>query len=293
MELSSAQLSVLSALQNSTDRWGESRISMDEMKEVTGYGRTSLSKSVAVLAANGYIEVTRTKRNWGKLYRNVYRVLERTSTADYIDLTTNSNTIKTTKVLNTSYLIGADALEGEKEMNKWSDDDNVGGFGLLDDEIQVGGRVHKVSKKDPKTRHQRPQEEWTAADVASEFAYRVYDKVRGIPGMVNTKDLRIALSMNRKKFGTTALIEMEVMDKFFADERSLLLLKKLPKKSHGIFLNAITANAQEVIDRYDMDEQVDEPRHEEYVYASDGKKFDNSVFGRISLEKYEANIKRA
>ena len=70
------QTTVYEAIKASRDRWGESRILMVELQDKTGYGRTSISKAVAHLSALGYISVTRTKRNLGKLHKNRYIVLK-------------------------------------------------------------------------------------------------------------------------------------------------------------------------------------------------------------------------
>ena len=70
------QTTVYEAIKASRDRWGESAILMVELQDKTGYGRTSISKAVANLSALGYISVTRTKRNYGKLYKNRYVVLK-------------------------------------------------------------------------------------------------------------------------------------------------------------------------------------------------------------------------
>jgi predicted transcriptional regulator len=70
------ELTVLKAITASADRWGESVISMAELSQVTEYGRTSLSKSVALLAASGMLQVVRTKRNYGKLYYNKYKLIK-------------------------------------------------------------------------------------------------------------------------------------------------------------------------------------------------------------------------
>jgi DNA-binding MarR family transcriptional regulator len=67
---------VFETIKLSLDRWGNSSISMVELQERTGYGRTQISKAVATLSAEGYIGVTRTKRNLGRLYKNKYSVLK-------------------------------------------------------------------------------------------------------------------------------------------------------------------------------------------------------------------------
>jgi DNA-binding MarR family transcriptional regulator len=317
LSLPPAELRVLLALRHMVDRWGEVNVTMDELKVLTGYGRTTLSKAVAGLSEAGFIDTVRTKRNLGKLSKNRYYLTpcspeqtwevksasevvlpcstERTSTASEVVTSSNSNVISNTKVKNTSYSLVATGHGGVfKEVslvNKWDDDDDIGGFGLLDGEVPASRKVRPVSKRDPKTRHQRPQEDWTAADVASEFSWRVYDKVRGIPGMVNTNKLRLALSQNRVRFGSTATIEMELMDKFFGDARNLDTIKRTPQFTHAIFLRFITANISGVVTELGMDEpEVDNYERPEYIYASDGKKFDNSMPGRKAMERYEEKI---
>ena len=289
---------LLATMTRMVNKKGELEITMDELTELTGSSRTTLWRDMSALESHGLVDIVRTKRNLGKLYKNRYRLLflcfsSETSTADtsntsiLTDTTDSQVTSLSTKALSTSYLMGGAAPEEEKMVNKWQDDDDIAGFGLLENEVPATQRTKPVSKRDPKTRHQRPQDDWTAADVASEFAFRIYDRVRGIPGLVNTATLRQILAANRKKFGITAVIEMEVMDKFFADERNMALIKRMPKKSHGIFANAITTTLAEVTSKYEMDEVLDTVENLEYIYASDGRKFDNSMPGRKALERYE------
>jgi hypothetical protein len=309
LSLSPTELRLFLAFQHLSDGVGNIDASMEELGELTGYGRTSLWKALGGLELAGLVATTRTKRNFGKLWRNRYLLLvgvpvqekvsepvtspsslEQTSTHDYSDSVTTMTTMSNI-TLNTSYLMGAAGPEEEEKMvNRWSEDDDIGGFGLLEGETPAGLKAKPVSKRDPKTRWLRPQEEWTAADMASEFAFRVYDRVRGIPGLVNTKELRGALAANRKRFGITALIEFEVLEKFFGDERNLAMIRKNPKKCHGMFLNAITNKAAEVISELGLEDELDTPQSDEYIYASDGKKFDNSMPGRAALERYQNKL---
>jgi biotin operon repressor len=295
---------LLATMARMVNKGGEVEITMDELTELTGSSRTTLWRDMTVLENHGLVDTVRTKRNLGKLYKNRYKLLflcfsPETSTADtsntskLTDTTDSQVTSLSTKALSTSYLMVGEAHEEEKMVNKWQDDDDIGGVGLFEDEVPAIQRVKPISKRDPKTRHQRPQDDWTAADVASEFAFRIYDRVRGIPGLVNTATLRQILAANRKKFGITAVIEMEVMEKFFADDRNMALIKRMPKKSHGIFANAITNSLAEVTSKYEMDEPIDKGSDIEYIYASDGRKFDNSMPGRKALERYEEKLRRA
>jgi hypothetical protein len=172
-------------------------------------------------------------------------------------------------------------------VNRWDSEDD--GF-ILGDFSSEPSIQKKVSKRDPKTRYQRPQEEWTPADVASEFAARTYKALRGFPGVVNTRELWGALAVNRKKHLVSAVIELEVMDRFLSDERTLTTIRKFPKNAHRMFLNAISARMTDVLMDLDMDEPLDkqETSASEYVYASDGTEFDNSMAGRLELKAYES-----
>jgi len=71
-----SESTVLLVISKSIDRWGDSAISVEEIQKETGYGRTSVSKAISMLSISGYLEVTRTKRNLGRLYKNKYRLLK-------------------------------------------------------------------------------------------------------------------------------------------------------------------------------------------------------------------------
>ena len=315
--LKPSEFYLLAVLYRHANVAGVVELTMDSLSDLTGSSRTTIWRDMTGLESHGLVDTHRTKRNLGKFWKNKYQLLAPCFTDEtplevnepvMVDLScfknetsTDSNTVlKLTtdiKVKNTTYSLGADApVEKFKEVkvvNRWQDEDSeIGGWGLL--EPAYASKTNKVSKRDPKTRHQRPQEEWTAADVASEFAVRVYDRVRGIPGLVSTKDLRGALAANRARFGVSATIEMAVMEKFFGDERNITAIKTSPRKAHGIFLNFITSNINSVTEEMGMDEApLDTEIAVEYVYASDGKKFDNSMPGRKALEMYEEKIRRA
>lgn len=289
-DLMPREATLLKVLSEHVDRWGNIKLTMVELSEKTGSSRTTLWRALTKLNELGLVETTRTKRNFGKLYKNRYRLGE-TSTADsssYIDFTTTGTV--TIEVKNTSYSLEGSALEkGEIMVNKWSDDDEgLAGFGLLEEKTS---EPVKVKKNDPKTRHMRPKEEWTAWDVASEFAVRAYSVVRGVPGIVNTKALAGALRANRTKFGITAEQEVTLLDKFFADTRNHVKMKKFPKGTHGIFLNFITNHISEVANKVTVEDALALVESLEYVIASDGRKFDNSMPGRAALARYEEKLR--
>jgi len=281
---------LLSVLESHVDRWGDVNLTMEELSQETGLSRTTLWRSLTALVDSGLVETTRTKRNLGRLYKNRYKLIKvETSTASSSNNIDNLTKVtNTTKVLNTSYLIGAVGPEEEETMvNRWSEDDDIGGFGLLDEPVAV----EKISKRDPKTRFQRPKEDWTAMDVASEFSSRVYQNVRGIPGLVNTRSMMLVLAANRKKHGITAEVELKLMDKFFADARNINLVKKFPRNTIGSFMSFITNNITSVTNETTIEQAHQVAEEIEYLVASDGKKFDKSMPGRVALSEYEQSLR--
>lgn len=262
---------------------------MEELTELTGSSRTTLWRALVKLQELGMVETTRTKRNLGRLYKNVYRVLEfETSTAGQGSYNSQSDTVDNdSNKKNTSYSFSAVGAEEETMVNKWKEEDEFMSFGLIDE----APPVEKISKADPKTRRLRPEAEWTALDVASEFAFRAYDNIRGVPGLVNTFSLRGALARNRNLFDINATMELALMDKFFADARNIAAIKRSPKNTIGIFMNFITKNITQIRNEVTIEQALAMAEELEYVYASDGRKFDKSIAGRAALARYENKLK--
>ena len=323
LSLSSNEARTLLAMRHLADSTGKIVATMEELGLLTNYSRETLRVAVRGLEDRGIITTRRTKRNLGKLYKNEYQIVQknlasadktpenlaspsqvimqkfRASTAVTDDIgiqSTNSKSI----VLNTTYLIPSEARREKKfkEMkvvNKWQDDDdNLVGFGLLEGEIRAALKPVPVSKRNPKTRWQRPQDDWTPADVATEFSFRMYQKINNAPAMINTADLRGALASYRKKYNTNATIEMEVMEKFFGDERIWSQAKKTPTAAHKIFLRLISTQTGKVLEDLGMeDEPVSQTPQKVFLYASDGTRFDKSIPGRVNLKNYEEKLRRA
>ena len=323
LSLSANEARTLLALRHLSDRDGKIVATMEELGILTHYSRETLRVAVRSLEDRGLITTRRTKRNLGKLYKNEYQLIQKnlasedekqenlaspaevfaqkflasTAGTDNIGIpSTNSKSI----VLNTTYLIPSEAREENfkevKLVNKWQDDgDDIVGFGLLDGEVQASLKPVPVSKRNPKTRWQRPQDDWTPADVATEFSYRMYQKINNAPAMINTAELRGALAAYRKRYNTNATIEMSVMEKFFGDARIWSDAKKAPHFAHKIFLRLITTETANVMEELGMDDEVPSQTpttHQKYVYASDGTKFSNSVPGRANLARYEEKLRR-
>lgn len=295
LSLGPSELKILLALEYFSDSKGVADPTMKILEEVTGYSRMQISRAVQTLVKEKYIEVKRLKRQDGFNHRNVYQLLSNTNVTvisaqpsqSNIQVTSTTNkalVIKIDKALDTTYL-----MEGDKKMvNRWNDDDDLAGVGLIEDNPV---QAKKPSKREPKTRHSRPIEEWTPADIATEFSYRVYQALPGIPGVVNTRSLWGALARNRKQFGVTALLEYELLEKYFADERNITSLRQAPAYAHAKFLTFITNNIQSVAEDLGVEDQPENipvvETTSKYIYASDGKRFDNSMPGRIALKQYE------
>jgi predicted transcriptional regulator len=312
LELEDSALRLFLVLRTKLDRWNEVNASMEDLEELSGLSRSTLNRSLKVLTEKGFVSVDRTKRNFGMLHFNRYKLLRcvtnETSVVEIVkkevsprvtaDTSTDSlnslNKLITVNKLNTSYLVSSSAAETSKDkkmVNRWSeDDDSAGGFGRFEEEVPVAGK--KIPKK-PHTRHLRPQNEWTGADVAAEFAKRIYEKIPGIPNIVNAMELAILLNKNRKQFGVTAEQEMIILEQFFDDERNINRLKASPFKSHLRFVTAITQNLGKVKDEleYAKPAALDSNLPSKYLYASDGLKFDNTIAGRAAMARYETKLK--
>lgn len=294
-------------------------VSMEELARHTQSSEESVRRSLRGLESKQLIETTRTKRNLGKLSYNQYTLVAPShknveseslphnlpahknvgSTADTDSTSNTSNDLITNKT--TSYLVpkGTKKRKDFKVIGRWSEDDEIGGFGLFDSEIAEKSPSAKVSKRDPKTRNLRPQEEWTAADVASEFASRLYQAIPGVPNLVNTANVRGALARMRKQYDSNALIELEIMKMFFEDPWVQSQGRDKPAFLAGRFLKMFANNFDQALQNLGMqarkgpsEKAVSSTPRVEFLYASDGEQFDNSMPGRMALERYEESLRR-
>jgi hypothetical protein len=176
-------------------------------------------------------------------------------------------------------------------MRKWEDDgEELAGFGLIEPKDVPQPRIRK---SDPKTRGKRPEHEWTPMDVAAEFSFQVGRKYPLLPGTVSVKSLSGALSKFRKQYNTTALIELELLRLFMADERNFeqigdeapLLYKKY-LASFGKKMN----QARENLGLTKVNTPVETSVKIGTLTASDGRVFQNSLSGRAQLERYEKRL---
>jgi hypothetical protein len=312
LALEPAELRTLMALRHYEGSNSIADVTMGQLQLLTGYGRTTLSKAVSGLEVAGFISIERTKRNFGKLSKNRYTLLpcsvQRTSTHDYVAIDSNEN--KDNMVLDyidnnshgsnshNSHVVEGNMSSWSKKGEDLTGDDNIGGFGLLEDDKPVLSKSKlSTDKRDPKTRGRRPQDEWTPADVAAEFSFQLGRKFPLLPGLVNQGNLRQALAKNRKQYGISAVIEMEVMRLFLGDSRNLNDAESRPDLLYRKYLKMFTTHMDTALQnlgmptRKEIAEAVESEYGPEYLYASDGTEFENNIVGRKFLERYEAKLK--
>jgi hypothetical protein len=176
-------------------------------------------------------------------------------------------------------------------MRKYEDDgDNLAGFGLVEPK---DAPQPKIRKSDPKTRGRRPEHEWTPMDVAAEFSFRVGRKYPLLPGTVSVKQLSGALAKFRKQYDTSALIELELLRLFMADERNFQNLGDEAPHLYKLYLASFGKKmnqARENLGLNKVNAKVDTSVKVSTLTASDGKVFQNSLSGRAQLERYEKRL---
>ena len=177
-------------------------------------------------------------------------------------------------------------------MRQYEDDgSNLAGFGLVEPK---DAPQPKIRKSDPKTRGRRAEHEWTPMDVAAEFSFRVGRKYPLLPGTVSVKQLSGALAKFRKQYDTNALIELELLRLFMADERNFQnigdeapMLYKMYLASFGKKMN----QARENLGLNKINAPMDTKAKMETLTASDGRTFQNSLSGRAQLARHEKRLK--
>lgn len=265
------------------------------------------------LEASGLIETSQTKRANGYLGRKKitvknYQQEEQELAENYRtshDYVTNSHPsyiatrplVPNSHSSKASYKLKESETEGfTKEirvpMRRWEDDgDSLAGFGLVEPK---DAPQPKIRKSDPKTRGKRPEHEWTAMDVAAEFSYQVGRKYPLLPGTVSVKSLSGALRKFRSQYGTTPLIELELLRLFMQDERNFKDIgdeaPHLYKKylaSFGTKMN----QARENLGLNRVTAKVETTPASGTLISSDGRVFQNSLSGRAQLERHEKRLK--
>lgn len=320
-DLKRSELKVIRAMYQASNGRGVVNSSMEELSEGTGYSRETIRQALRSLETQGLVLTTRKKRNFGKYHWNSYQLLvipeylspcqENLAWQDENDpspcqenlastaSSVTSKLVSNSSFVNTSYLqkVRTRAHQG-KEMEMWKDeDDSIGGVGLFEEEVQKKLAPKKMPRRDPRTRRQRPDYEWTTRDTAAEFSERLRKHFPELPPLVNTRNLGAVLAKYRKDLGTNALVELELIDMFFADEKNLSYVARVPAKAMGAFLTLFKSRLDDALDRLSMSttqrgdaNQVD--RDSSFIYSSDGIKFENNLVGRKALELHEGRLAR-
>jgi len=320
LSLTDSELRTAVALRYLADHTGRFKGSTEEIQELTHYSAETLRRAFRGLENKGFLTIVRTKRGGGKYHVNAYQLSPSLTPVGWTEepshtsvgtthgqSSSNSYPVVTTKVINNR----GKARLGRKEIlvggvKRWmpegedtSGDDNIGGFGLFEDEKPAAVK-HKLSTdaRDPKTRGRRPQETWTPSDVAAEFAFLLGKKYPYLPGLVQSRELRGALAQNRKKYGITAVIEMEMVRLFLGDSRMHQDAEKNPQYLHRRFLKMFNTHMDQALQNLGMPSrkilaqvEVANDERTDYVYASDGREFDNSIVGRKALARYEEKLR--
>jgi hypothetical protein len=324
-DLTPAEFRVIVSLYHVADGRGVANILQDELSELTKYSPEHLRRTIRSLESRELVVTTRKKRNFGKYHRNVYQLVvvpeyvspshtqvgstkslpEKSPSHTQVGSTYNCITNKLTStnpVINTSYLlhVRTSAHEGKEiKVGKWNwdEDENLGGVGLFEEEIAQKNSPKKPSKSDARTRNQRPDYEWTPFDTAAEFGELLHQKFPDMPRLINTRNLGMILSKYRRELNTTALVELELIKIFFADERNLAYVARNPKKAMGVFLNLFKSRLSDVFERLVCRplSVIMSPKltgTPSFLYATDGIKFENNLVGRKALQLHEERLAR-
>ena len=295
---------------------------MGELEVLTGMKAESLRRALRGLEEAGLVETTRTKRNFGKFHKNVYRLLlpslenevlgvkpslenEGSTHGQVVPLELSSLSSTSKPVSNTRsttyFLVSAGGAHKGEDMVMWKDnsgDDNIAGFGLFEEELQGGQPKPKADKRKASTRGQRPEAEWTANDVAAEFAFQLGRRFPYTPGLVNVTAIRGALLKYRAQYNTTPEVEMELMRMFFQDEHNLKNADENASRIHGKYLNMFKTHLSKAYESLGMEtaqrvlgSEFAVEHEEEYIVASDGRRFENTIVGRKRRERHEELLK--
>jgi hypothetical protein len=271
----------------------------------------TVRRGLAALEEAGFIKRTRTKRANGYRGIDLLDITSPSGTLEFPNLgdanvhtshdyksrshITNKSLVPNSKDSNQLKDIrnteGVSMKEIRVPMRKWEDDsDNLAGFGLVEERDPV---QPKIRKSDPKTRGKRPEHEWTPMDVAAEFSYRVGKRYPLLPGTVNVRQLSGALSKFRKQYQTTALVELELLKLFMADERNFQNIGDEAPHLYKVYLASFGKKmnqARENLGLNKVNAKVDTSVKVSTLTASDGKVFQNSLSGRAQLERYEKRL---
>jgi DNA-binding transcriptional ArsR family regulator len=318
---SNAHFRVAVALYELADASGLVKSSTKDLTVITGVSESTLTRAFRDLEKHGYLITTRTRKGFNKFAFNEYRVLlepkdepvesnwgligdskanlaslnlsvEVTAPEVFVSLTDEQSTAVTgnsktvvTKDLNQNKEILRISNQSERKRKlKKSDTDRIFNASKKNSK----GWAFSPDPKDFNTRILRPIASWSHWDVAAEFADRLHARYPDRPALINKTRLAKALLPIRSEYNSTPELELTLIDWFFEDNYKVGLAERNPEKVLGTFLNMFKTNMDKARSavayaaRY-----VDVP---DWVYASDGKRFDNSMPGRFALKEYEEEL---
>ena len=301
-DLTDYQFRLLATICHLQGSGGRFKTSIAELGRQTGKSSDkTVRTALKALELAGFLTRSQSRRANGFKGMDWYEVVENYRTANYRtshDYRSRSQIVDKPLVPNSQDSYKLKDIE-EKDflkeikvpMRKWEDDgEDLAGFGLVEPKEAAQPRIRK---SDPKTRGKRPEHEWTPMDVAAEFSYQVGRLYPLLPGTVNVKSLSGALAKFRNQYNTTALVELELLRLFIADERNFeqigdeapFLYKKY-LASFGKKMN----QARENLGLTKVNAPVETSIKIGTLTASDGRVFQNSLSGRAQLERYEKRL---
>lgn len=315
-ELTDYQFRLLSVLCSKSGGKPDFLTSVEELGSATNKkSDKTVRMALKALEELGFITRTQTKRANGLKGKDKYTVNYRTevitdenyrtenyrTSHDYMassngshpaikPLVPNSHNNQSSYKLNTLRNENVPRKEMKIPMKNYDDDEGLAGVGLIEprDAVQP-----KIRKSDPRTRGKRPEHEWTAMDVAAEFSYQVGRKYPLLPGTVSVKTLSGALRKFRTQYGTTPIVELELLRLFMADSNNFrdigseapLLYKKF-LSSFGKKMNLARSN----LGLANINAKENTESKTVVLTSSDGKTFPNSLSGRAQLERHEKRL---
>lgn len=312
------------ALYQLADSQGEVRMSTKDLAEFCHVSESTLTRAFRDLETQGYLVTLRSRKGFNRFSFNVYKLklepLPEVTTASRIDGLWASGIVPATNPHDFDIPVALTLSDGEYESpvflsltDEQSTADTVTNKSLVSQVSKKGIEILRISTptgepvkkseseaknatkattpklsldpKDWRTRARRPVEGWTTWDVAAEFAERLQKRYPMKPLLINQKTLANALLPMRSKYNSNAKAELILVEQFFGERGELKRVVGEPNKIIGAFLNLFKSHLEKAI------LQAARPVSEDVVYASDGREFDNSMYGRARMARYESELR--
>lgn len=313
-DLTHHQFRLLVILHSLADSDGVVKTSVADLCELTSTKSDShLRTALKALEAQQYLVAHRTKRNLGRfahsfwvlapsplqrLWQSTPTPLQRRTTSGTPGLVLKSYSHKPLVPNKPISYENVKVLKvTEETMNrKWQEeqeaDNSIGGIGKLDSEETAN---KSVPRNKPSTRGKRAQEHWTVWDVAAEFSFLVGRRFPWLPGTVNVNALSGALQQMRTRHKTTALVELELLKMFVADDNNFKNVGNEAPYLYKIYLSMFRTHMNTARQNLGLNllgdmSQEERLESEAVIYASDGTVFHDTLMGRNALERYEKKL---